>query len=169
MLDYVYFAPGGDGLPYLYARQEGEQPFATYSEYEEAGFEDYLGHIQVDGTAEGFFEFAVLSIMGQQFYLSWHAKYNDREVVSSRERLEVIIDMLNEEYAPLTEEQVEAVMNLDVTPITKFEGEKVLLRILVFTKWGGFYERIFTIDRNFPHQIIHEDIQLVPYNCGVMF
>ena len=169
VLDYVYFAPGGDGLPYLYARQEGEQPFATYSEYEEAGFEDYLGHIRVDGTAEGFFEFAVLSIMGQQFYLSWHAEYNDREVVSSRERLEVIIDMLNEEYAPLTEEQVEAVMNLDVTPITKFEGEKVLLRILVFTKWGGFYERIFTIDRNFPHQIIHEDIQLIPYNCGVMF
>jgi len=169
VLDYVYFAPGGDGLPYLYARQEGEQPFATYSEYEEAGFEDYLGHVQVDDTAEGFFEFAVLSIMGQQFYLSWHAEYNDREVVSSRERLEVIIDMLNEEYAPLTEEQVEAVMNLDVTPITKFEGEKVLLRILVFTKWGGFYERIFTIDRNFPHQIIHEDIQLVPYNCGVMF
>ena len=25
VLDYVYFAPGGDGAPYLYARREGER------------------------------------------------------------------------------------------------------------------------------------------------
>jgi len=169
MLDYVYFAPGGDGLPYMYARREGEPPYATYSEYETAEVEDYLNHIQVDDTAEGFFELAVLSIMGEQFYLSWHAEYNDREVVSSRERLEEIIDWLNEEYAPLTEEQVEAVMNLDVAPKVKFESDKVRVRVLVFIKWGGFFERIFTMDRKFPHMIIEEDIQLVPYNCGVMF
>lgn len=169
VLDYVYFAPGGDGLPYMYARQEGKPPYATYSEYETGEVEDYLNHIQVDGTAEGFFELAVLSTMGEQFYLSWHAEYYDREVVSSRERLEEIIDLLNAEYAPLTEEQVEVVMNLDVTPKVKFEREKVRVRTLVFTKWGGFYERIFTIDRKFPHKIIEEDFHLVPYNCGVMF
>ena len=84
VLDYVYFAPGGDGLPKVYARQEGERPFATYSEYEKAGVEDYLSNIQVDGTAEGYYELAVLSIMGEQFYLSWHAEYNDWEVVSSK-------------------------------------------------------------------------------------
>ncbi|MFC2042703.1 hypothetical protein ACFLUA_00940 [Chloroflexota bacterium] len=169
VLDYVYFAPGGDGFPRVYARQAGEQPFATYSEYEKAEVEDYLSHIQADDTAEGFYELALLSIMGEQFYLSWHAEYNDREVVSSRERLEAIIEWLNEEYAPLTEEQVEDIKQLDVSPKVKFEGDKVQVRVLVFTKWGGFYERIFTIDRNFPHQMIHEEIQLIPYNCGVMF
>jgi len=168
VLDYVYFAPGGDGFPRVYARQEGERPFATYSEYENAGVENYLRHIQVDGTAEGFFELAVLSIMGEQFYLSWHAEYNDREVVSSRERLEAIIEWLNEDYAPLTEEQVEDIMQLDVTPKVEFEADKVRVRVLVFTKWGGFYERVYTIDRNFPHQMMDEDILLVPYNCGVV-
>ena len=169
VLDYVYFAPGGDGLPYLYARQGETPPYATYSEYEGAGFEGYLSHIKVDGSAQGFFELALLSVMGEQFYLSWHAEYNDREVVNSRERLVEIIDWLNEVYAPLTDEQVEDILNLDVTPKVKFEGEKVQVRTLVFTKWGGFYERIFTIDRDHPHQIVVEDIQLVPYNCGVMF
>ena len=34
VLDYVYFAPGGDGTPYLYARRESEPEFANYSEYQ---------------------------------------------------------------------------------------------------------------------------------------
>ena len=48
---------------------------------------------------------AVLSVMGGQFYLSWHFAYNDWEVVSGQERLVEIIELLNEEYRPLTEEQ----------------------------------------------------------------
>jgi hypothetical protein len=89
-------------------------------------------------------------------------------VVSSRERLEEIIDWLNEEYRPLTEEQVEAALQLDVTPRVVIKGNKVRVQVLVFTKWGGFYNRIYTIDRNFPHKMIENDIQLVPYNCGVV-
>ena len=169
VLDYVYFAPGGDGAPYLYTRREGEPSFANYSEYEKAGIENYLSHIRADGTAGGYYELAVLSIMGGQFYLSWHFEYNDWEVVSSRERLGTIIEWLNDEYAPLTEEQVEAVLQLDVTPRVKFEGDRVLVQILVFTKWGGFYERVYTIDRNFPHQMIDDETELIPYNCGKMF
>ena len=170
VLDYVYFAPGGgDGAPYLYARRESEPAFANYSAYQSAGVENYLSHIQVDGTAEGYYELAVLSIMGGQFYLSWHFEYNDWEVVSNRERLDAIIEWLNEKYAPLTEEQVEAALQLDVTPLAKFEGDKVRVWILVFTKWGGFYERAYTIDRDFPHQMIADDIQLIPYDCGIVY
>jgi hypothetical protein len=55
VLDYVYFAPGGDGFPKIYARLEGESGFTNYDEYEAFGIDDYLNHIQVDGTAEGFF------------------------------------------------------------------------------------------------------------------
>jgi len=167
VLDYVYFAPGGDGAPYLYARREVEPAFATHSEYQNAGVgvEDYLSHIQVDGTAEGYYELALLSIMGGQFYLAWHFAYNDWEAVGSKERIQAIIEGMNENHAPLTEEQVEAALQLDPAPKVKFEADKVLVRILVFTKWGGFYERIFTIDRDFPHQMIDDEIELVPYNC----
>jgi hypothetical protein len=107
--------------------------------------------------------------MGEQFYLAWHAEYNDREVVSSPYRLKEIIERLNEEYIPLTKEQQEDVLQLDVTPRVKFVGDKALVRVVVFTKWGGFYERIYTIDRNFPHKMVDEDVQLIPYMCGVVF
>jgi hypothetical protein len=169
VLDYVYYAPGSFGAPYLYAQREGEPALGNYSEYQETNVENFLNHIQVDGTAEGYYELAVMSIMGAQFYLSWHAEYNDWEVVSSRERQEAIIEFLNEKYHPLTEEQVESILQLDVTPRLKFEGDKVRVQILIFTKWGGFYEREYTIDRDFPHQMIYEDIELVPYNCGIVF
>jgi len=169
VLDYVYFAPGGFGAPYMYARSEGEPTFSNYSAYQNAGVENFLSHIQVDDTAEGYYELVLLSIMGEQFYLSWHAAYDDWEVVSSRERLDAIIELMNEEHNPLTEEQVEAALQLDVTPSVKFEGDKVRVQILMFTKWGGFYERVYTIDRNFPHQMIEDDIQLIPYNCGIVF
>jgi len=169
VLDYVYYAPGSFGAPYLYAQREGEPALANYSEYQETNVENFLSHIQVDGTAESYYELAVLSIMGEQFYLSWHAEYNDLEVVSSRERQEAIIERLEEKYRPLTEEQVEAALQLDVTPRVEFEGDKVRVQILVFTKWGGFYEREYTIDRKFPHQMIYDDIQLIPYNCGIVF
>ena len=123
----------------------------------------------MEDTAEGYYELAVLSIMGGQFYLSWHAEYNDWEVVSNRERLEAIIEWLNEKYIPLTGEQVEVALQLDVSPKVKFEGDKVQVQILVFTKWGGFYEMVYTIDRNLPHKMIDDDIQLIPYNCGIVF
>jgi hypothetical protein len=170
VLDYVYFAPGGgDGAPYLYAIQKNEPKFENYSEYENAGVDNYLSHILVDGTAEGFYELAVLSVMGEQFYLGWHFAYNDWEVVSSHEKVDAIIELMKERKSPLTDEQVEAVSKLDVAPRVKFEGDKVRVWILLFTKYGGFYERKFTIKRDFPHLMNEEDNQLVPYISGDVY
>jgi hypothetical protein len=169
LLDYVYFGPGGDGFPWLYARRETDPPFENYSAYDQSGHVGYLSHIQVDGTAEGYYELVVLSILGEQFYLSWHGNYNDWEVVSSQERLEAIPAWLNEVYTPLTKEQEDAVLRLDVRPRVVFEGDKVHVRVLVFTKWGGFFERILTINKDFPHHMTDESTELIPYNCGIMF
>jgi hypothetical protein len=169
VLDYVYFAPGGDGFPYLYTRRASEPELATYSAFKDTDPENYLDHIQADGTPEGYFELALLSISSHQFYLSWHANYDDKGVVSSRGRLEEITAMLNEKYRPLTEEQAADILRLDVTPRVNILGNKVRVRLLFFTKWGGFYERVFTIDRDYPHRMREKDIELVPYNCGKMF
>jgi len=168
LMDYVYFAPGGDGFPQIYTRPESEPSFENYSEYQEYGIEDYLGHIQTDGTAEGFFELAVLNILGEQFYLAWHAEYNDWDVIIRQEKMETIIELMDQKYIPLTKEQEKAALKLDLASRVNFVGDKVQVRILVFTKWGGFYERLYTINQDFPHQFIFEDIELIPYNCGIL-
>jgi hypothetical protein len=33
---------------------------------------------------QGYFEYVVMDIMSNQFYLSWHANYNDLEIVCNR-------------------------------------------------------------------------------------
>ena len=105
VLDYAYFAPGGDGLPRVYARPEDEPASGYSAEFDESEIGKFLEHIQTDGTEQGFFELVLLSIMGEQFYLAWHANYNDWEVVASQERLEEIVDFLKEEYHAIDENE----------------------------------------------------------------
>lgn len=169
LLDYVYFGPGGDGFPWLYARRESDPPFADHSAYEAAGSEGYQSHIRVDGTPEGYFELALLRIMGEQFYLAWHGGYNDWEVVGSQERVDEIIELMNEKYAPLTKEQERSVSKLDLAPRVTFKRDKVQVQVVVFTKWGGFFKRVYTINKDFPHHMTEKRTELVPYNCGKMF
>lgn len=174
VLDYVYYYEFMGGFPVLYARPENQPRYATYSEYIDAegdsAYGDFLNHVQVDGTEEGFFQFALLHVMGDQFYLVWHANYNDGQVVCNREALEDILTMPDDFGQPLTEEQKEAALAIDLSPVVEIGGDTVYVRIVVFTKWGGFIQLSYAINRNFLHAIqsIDDDV-LVEYDCGVMF
>ncbi len=79
VLDYVYHYDGMGGRPVLYARPEGLALYRSYEEFAASSLEAdaYLKAVVVDGTPESYFELVVLSIMGGQFYLDWHANYND--------------------------------------------------------------------------------------------
>jgi hypothetical protein len=168
-LDYAYFAAGGDGFSIVFAKPIADQDEGQLPDNVKIENGDYLNQIRVDGSPEGYFELVLLSIMGEQFYQAWHAEYNDWEVVASPERLQEIVEMLDEVYRSLEDEQKKAVRQLDVTTRVKFDGDKVYVRVLVFSKWGGFYERIYTVERDFPHRMTFEKSELVPYDCGIMF
>lgn len=78
VLDYVYAYDYAGGYPLLYALRSGAQPIGSSVSPEEARpAPDPFLHVRTDGTPEGFFELTVLRIMGEQFYLFWHANYND--------------------------------------------------------------------------------------------
>jgi len=54
-------------------------------------------------------------------------------------------------------------------PSVELADETAVVRMLVFTKWGGFYRRTLTI-RRADHSIVDEqDELLVEYNCEIMF
>jgi hypothetical protein len=178
VLDYVYFYDGFAGWPIIYARPEQDQPYATFSEFEQAVGDplgevqlEYLDHIQVDGTPEGFFELVVLSLKGNQFYLSWHANYHDVMVICSQEAVEQVIEAADEFAGiPLTDGQRRQAMALDLEPQIEIGRETVQVQLVTFSKWGGFALETFIISRDFPHTILEsESEELVPYDCGVMF
>ncbi len=185
MLDYVYDYGGSGGSPVIYARSEAQDPYLTFSEYytdtigdlpweewyEVSRFE-YLDHIQVDDTAEGFFQYVVLRKMGTQFYLFWHANYNDDWIICDRDALEQLLASLAEpefglKLSPELQDQARA---LDLAPRVEIGADAVEVRVLIFTKWGGFIEERYTFTRSFPHKVIKEETEtIVPYDCGINF
>jgi hypothetical protein len=181
VLDYVYFYGGIGAEPILYARPVDQSPYVTYSGYQKAGgypfgSEEsrygYLEQVRVDDTEEGFFQFILLRIMGGQFYLFWHANYNDRAVICDRAELERILVMPEGygSYQNLSDEQKEAARAIDLAPVVEMEDDVVVAKVVVFTKWGGFSRETYTINRSFPHAILDSAHEvLVAYDCGIEF
>lgn len=182
LLDFIYYEDGSQGLPYLYARQDEAPSFQTIEDYSEA-FEqcdqpgsvilcNHMDAILTDGTEAGFFQWVVLHLMGDQFYLFWHALYHDHEIIASQETLTDLVESLAETQhgEPLSPELKDQALAINPAPVVMIDEDKVSIRVIVFTKWGGFYEAIYELSANAPHQLINLEMKnLVPYDINIMF
>jgi hypothetical protein len=172
-LDYVYHYDGMGGYPVLYAYPTGQAPYATEADLDAAGKPaSYLDFVQADDTPEGYFQFALLALMGSQFYLDWHANYNDSQLVCDKAAVMATVastDHISGMPMPL-KARVQARFLQDVEPRVTLGEQTVEVRIVRFTEWGGFFRRTYTLQRQFPHTILDvREENLVPYDCGVMF
>lgn len=181
-LDFVYQFDGMGGHPILYARKESDPPFETLEDYERIAGDcdmqdqpagcDYVSFIVTDGTEQSYFEWVLLMMMGDQFYLYWHSGYNDAQVVASTERLEALVEKIgsNNFGYPLTAAQKRQALRIDPAPEVTVGSDAVQVRVVWFTMWGGFYETIYSITSAAPHQILDSETNnLVEYDCGIMF
>ena len=179
-LDYVYFYEFAGGEPLLYARPLDVYPYLTYSEfYTATGItinspqrNDYLEHVRVDGTAEGFFELALFHLMGDQFYLFWHANYNDATALCDQTGMEEIISGLEDSDfgLPIPAEDAVQARALDLEPTVEFGQDTVSVTFVFFTMWGGFRQQTYVFAREFPHTLVRSNqTELVPYDCGIAF
>lgn len=172
-LDYVYHQDGMGGYPLLYARPADQQPYADESEYQAAPDQpNYLSFITPQDNAQGYLEYAILAQTANQFYLDWHANYNDWQVVCSSDDIEDVIRSLEDggPGRPITDAQKQAARAIvDPEPSVVLDDTTAKVTMLVFTKWGGFYRRTLTINRS-DHAIVDESDQpLVEYDCGIAF
>ncbi len=173
VLDYHYFYAGLGAGPELYARLSGEPPLlSTQGLPEGTQLVNYQDRLVVKDTPQGYFQNAVLSIMASQFYLYWHANYNDDQIMCDAADVKRVIESINDEefgkkFNELQALQARSIPGLE--PSVELLEDKAVVRLVIFTKWGGFYRRTFTIDRAFPHTLNMEDENLVQYDCGIMF
>ena len=172
VLDYVYHYDGMGGRPVLYARPEGEALYRTYEDFAASGLEDdsYLKAVVVDGTPESYFELVVLSIMGSQFYLDWHANYNDTRIVCDTAALESLLDEIGSVGNEMGAADQARARRIDLEPVILVGEAAVQVQIVTFTKWGGFFRETYSLERPFPYTIL--DVQaeaLVAYDCGIMY
>jgi len=187
VLDWVYHFDGGAGMPLLYARRADAPRFLRESEYMVAygdlATRDALhpfAHLTVDGSDEAWCQLDMFFAMSSQFYLWWHAHYDDTRLVFTRAALERILRPEREPICPewFTAEQEAAARAIDltpeVTPVADAEPgvDVVLVRAVWFGKWGGFSVRATPFRAAFPHDYgvrAGSSEEPVPYHCGVVF
>jgi len=173
-LDYVYQSDSLGGFPLLYARPADQIPYASIADIpENTPLPDLRQRLEIEDVEQGYFEYVLMDIMANQFYLFWHANYNDTRIVCDRDEVNDIISSLNSggfgNKVDITQ-QIKARALRNIEPVVNLTGDVAKVQVITFTKWGGFYRLTYTIRRGFPHTI--SDVKqedLVPYDCGVMF
>lgn len=184
-LDYIYFNDELGGLPLVYARKTSSAPFKSYAELlksfgEEMEGErsygqlrhkyDYLERIQIDKTPESYFEFTTLAFQGDQFYLWWHGLYNDLKILCDSSDIQYVnadMEGFDIEFPQDVKDRIE---KIDFSPVVIVGESEVTVRMITFTKWGGFYENVYVMDKDNPMQLL--DVQFNPiieYDCGINF
>lgn len=180
VLDYVYWINGLGGGPILYCREEQTPALKTFSDLqEEVGDSSiiymrrmHLDQLVTDGTEEGYFDLAVQRLIGTQFYLYWHGGYDDTKIICTRVALERVLVDIHTTPPTIPDADIikRAARGLHLEPMVKIEGEQILVSMVTFTKWGGFYRRTFTIKPDFPHHMLQdENTLLVEYDCGYVY
>lgn len=173
-LGYIYHQDGMGGYPILYARPVDRPPYPDEAAYRAAGdHPSYLSFVEPQETPRGYFEYAAFETLAGQFYLDWHANYNDWRIVCGPEDIDAIIASLGTVESPgrpMDADQRRAAREIpDVAPTVILGTDTATVRMVVFTKWGGFVRRDLTITRP-GHAIADEsDRPLVPYECGIFF
>jgi hypothetical protein len=181
ILDYVHVG-SADGFPILYSRKKDEARYQTAQKFIDSlppgawkpngdHLHDWSSAIQMEPTPEAFLELAALHLAGNQFYLYWHANYNDRIIIASAEKLEEVIngDICFDGGLPVGYRM--KACELDVRPEIEFVQEKaVWVSLLTFTKWGGFIREALAFSTEYPHKLLaHESKTLIEYQCGVCY
>ena len=141
VLDYVYHYDHMGGNPVLYAHPADQPPYATEADLP-AGFDrmSYLDYVQTDDTPDGYFQFVVLAMMGNQFYKLFQINYNDSEIVCNKAQVRRIVSSLNGDlgYPISLPSLVRAFLLDDIGPSVNISEQTVEVQLVSFTLWGGF-------------------------------
>jgi hypothetical protein len=149
VLDYVYDTASMYAYPLLYARLKTSPGFPDVTTFEKVFGKTtdprsvvgaFLDRIRTDGSRQGFIQLAALRLVGDQFYLFWHANYNDTEILSR------------------------------IPAWVVFSDKEVSVSLFVFSKWGGVAFYTIRLKRSFPHQLVSERfVTVIPYNCRIRY
>lgn len=147
-----------------------------------------MDHLEFERSPEGYLQWAVFSVAVHQFYLCWHANYNDRRFMLTRAALELVIAELeppptdsnspldkfmrvslkNPGGSPLPDAHKQTLRALDPTPWVKVAGDLGEVRALTFSKWGGFAWHHHRL--RWPHHVDGTSLEtVVEYQCGILF
>jgi hypothetical protein len=177
-LDYIYVCDHKGGEPFPYIRKENEAPIQDLNEYRgRYGFSNYMligqeptsqsilpftTDLEIEHTAEGFFEYFIFLMKIRRFYLFWHSNYNKRLFFYS-------IEELKREKKELERQNVDMLQcTLMTMPKVTMENDKVMIQVLSTLMNEG--TSVLTMVLSLGDSQIHlNDVILVPSELRIIF
>ena len=144
-----------------------------------------MKHLEFERSPEGYLQWAAFHRAVNQFHLCWHAGYDDLRHILSRAGLDRTLEYLTPPDEPIRTGNIvrlprgyrgrplpaagkEKLRALDLTPKVMVAGDLGEVRVLTFTKWGGFAFRTYHLRR--PHHVDRIEVEpVVGYDCGIQF
>jgi hypothetical protein len=159
-----YYQSSFAGNPTLYAC---EAPFYGTPDSTNC-HRNHLYYVVTDGSELGYLQFILLYVMGDQFYIYWHADYGkDKLLVATDEALSKILLRIEDD---LDEQQKAQAGLIDPQPRVLIGEDTVTIRVVWFTKFGGFFETTYQVNKDQPHTTkMLETNSLLEYDCGIMY
>lgn len=172
VLDYAYSYCSSGAKPYLYARRKDSTHVLTLRDVSEwSDSSQLLTYVVADGSPESFIELVAFHHMASQFYLYWHAGYNDVNILTRP----MLIDSANPEEcdidpAELTQEQIEGFHHLSAAPSATLKGDIAIVDYCRFSDFRGLKRVRASYCRQPPHLLYDvEVIGEVDYRCSICF
>lgn len=169
VLDYFYVDICDLGFrPYVYARHKDAAPFHDFhSAYEHTEANPLHHSLITDDSPEGWFELTALRCLQGQFYLNWHALYNDLKILT----LKCEIDEMLARHNEMGETEQQKAGLLDTQVRIAYAESLVSVTYCTFSAWHGFKQARETYQRHPPHVLIGErDVLIeIPYDCDVRY
>jgi hypothetical protein len=176
-LDFVYVLDANSGYPILYAHGENEASFEDYAAYRAVCDVanppetcDYLNFVEGDGTETGYFQFVLLGMMSDQFYLYGEAQKNEVEVVADTIRIEGLADSVlsTRDNTLAGWKLARQIRKVDPAPIVTIEDEQVTVEVTWFTPASGLYRTVTVLTEDAPYQVLSKGTeQLVAFDLNV--
>jgi hypothetical protein len=185
MLDYVYNYCGMAGAPWIYARKIDEPQlvcipdifdpelnpdqvivnFRSTRRRFQARFSP-ARFIEVDDSAEGWFQILAFMKLAGQFYLYWHSQYNDFRFLTSPQSIEETLRKMQ-----VGKDVQRQIRQCDTRVEVVCMDDCVQLTYCGFSAWNGVSRYRSIIDRIPPYSELCEPEELVriPYHCGILF
>jgi len=149
VLDYVYDFLNVDAKPGIYTRakdaprillSDGRREFKQDPDI----YSKSMNHISFEKSPKGYFQYFLFLQMVGQFYLRWHANYDEVRFVFTKKQLEYINKMIPE-IQSLVKSYSEEAGGIDwdefLSPKVEMSEKKVRVSAVRFTPWGGLFIR----------------------------
>ena len=171
VLDFCYSDCGMAGAPWVYGRRAEELAFtkdqadAISRERNESDRHDPLNFLIPDGSPVSWFERVVFQRLASQFYLYWHALYNDFRFVTTRDEVAAITNLITSgPDLPML------ARSIDPRVIVTIGDTHIFVTSWGFSKWGGFLQNRYTFICVPPYSLIEtKKVDHISYDCGICY